>query len=412
MLSRRELLETSKNWVVAAALSQAFPGWTRRAFGATADPHFFVLVRTFGGMDVTLGLDPWILPAGADSEDMFLEYRPDDIVTAEGLKLGPAALPLKPHAKESLILNGVMMRRDAGHDVINQYMVTGRGDGKAAALPVELAFGLGTGPFGVLMSGQIYLAGKAMALSSTQDLLTESDQGTLIATIEERLKLMAEQSGTSYEEAQKKIVEGKTAALGLMDWIIKLKQQVEKPDARHAVAAAFASGAALQAQIDTPFVNLDTHAAHEKNHLTAQKSTWEWVADLFKLFKSMPYGQGTLFDATTFMVISEWSRTPALNAAKGKDHNPFTNSVLLAGKKIRGGRVLGASRLIPRKQTSSGYPDHVAWPFDYKTGTLATGPAGASFFYPENVIQSVGKLFGSPAGFAPVAANVLPIPGI
>ena len=107
--------------------------------------------------------------------------------------------------------------------------------------------------------------------------------------------------------------------------------------------------------------------------------------------------------------MSEFSRTPALNAAKGKDHNPMTNSALLAGYGIKGGTVAGASRLVTRRQTATGFPDHIARPYNFKTRKLATSPAGASFFFPENVVQTVGKIYRSPVGFTPVAASVPPI---
>jgi uncharacterized protein (DUF1501 family) len=46
------------------------------------------------------------------------------------------------------------------------------------------------------------------------------------------------------------------------------------------------------------------------------------------------------------VVISEFARTPALNGARGKDHNPMTNSVLFAGHGIQKGKTVRASLLI------------------------------------------------------------------
>lgn len=416
-LSRRDFVKVSGQLVSCAALAPVFSGL--RLFSATAaEPaardHLFVLVRTFGGMDVTLGLDPWVLPPGADDKDMFLEYRPEDIIKAGNLQLGPAAKALVPWASECLILNGVMMRRDAGHDVINQYMVTGRGDGKAAALPVELGLALGAGSFGILSNSGTYVAGKAVTLSATQEILEESDQSLLIAWIEERLKELASIEGTPLEMAEKKLVEGKEAAVRIQELLDSFKKETGgKLEDRHVLASVFAAGGAQQAQIDLaiPGLGLDTHSQHEKNHLQVQSRVWDQVAELFTLFKKVPYLGASLFDHTTFMVISEWSRTPFLNAAKGKDHNPFTNSVLFAGKGLQKGSVVGKSRLITRKQTGR-MAEHIAWPFNYSTGQLATSPEGASFFYPENVIQTIGKLFGAPKAFHPVAASVPVIPGL
>lgn len=50
-----------------------------------------------------------------------------------------------------------------------------------------------------------------------------------------------------------------------------------------------------------------------------------------------------LLDETLVVVMSEFGRTPKINANGGRDHWPGCNSVLLAGAGIRGGLVLGAS---------------------------------------------------------------------
>lgn len=413
-ISRRHFLKSGGSLASGILLSSLFPH--AKLLGARDEnepfpDHLFVLLRTFGGMDVTLGLDPQVLPPGADDKDMFLEYRPEEILEAGGIRLGPAAKVLLPWASECLVLNGLMMRRDAGHDVINQYMITGRGDGKAASVTVELGLAKGMGSFGVLGNAVTYVAGKAVVLSSTQQVLEEADQSQLIAWIEERIEWLSAAQGTPFEEAQKKLVAGKEAAARVQAILEELKKETDRLTDRHAVAAVMAAGGAQQAQLDLPIqgLGLDTHSNHEGSHLRVQAEAWSAVAELFALFKRMPYRDGTLFDHTTFMVASEWSRTPYLNAAKGKDHNPFTNSVLLAGKGIRKGKTVGKSRLITRKQTGKA-AEHIAWPFNYTTGELATSPEGASFFYPENVIQTVGALFGK-SQFAPVG-NVPIIPGV
>ena len=55
-----------------------------------------------------------------------------------------------------------------------------------------------------------------------------------------------------------------------------------------------------------------------------------------------------MFDVTTVMIASEFGRTlrsldsPIDNT--GTNHNQFSNSVLIGGKGIRGGMVIGESR--------------------------------------------------------------------
>lgn len=399
-------------WSVANPVATAFGKATEKSADQLPD-HLFVLVRTFGGMDVTLGLDPQVLPPGADAQDLFLEYRPEDILKIDGIQLGPAAKALAPWAKECLVVNGLMMRRDAGHDVINQYMITGRGDGKAATLPVELGLALGLSPFGVVTNSSLYLAGKPANISATQDVASESDQMQLIDWIEERIQYLTDVEKTPLEEAEIKMVKGKAAAQQIQRLLAEFKKENGKLEDRHILAAILSAGGAQQAQLDlgTAGLGLDTHSGHERVHLQAQSGIWNGVADLFALFKKTPYLESSLWDHTTFMVISEFSRTPALNPAKGKDHNPFSNSVLLAGKGIRKGTTVGKSRLLTRQQTG-GASDHIAWPYDFAKQQFAEQAAGASFFYPENLVQTMGKLFGSPKAFTPVGATVPLIPGI
>ncbi len=299
-INRRELFTHSRNWLLGLTLSQLFPGLSliapAEALGDSLDwearsNHFFVLLKTFGGMDTTLGLDPYVMPPGADAQDIFIEYRPDEILQAGNLRLGPSAKELLPHAGDCVVINGVMMRRDAGHDVINLYMATGRGDGKAAALPVELALSLGSGPYGVLMNSNIYLAGKAMSLSSTGDILADTDPTVLLSLIEKHVKHFDTGKNSPFEIAQKNIVGGKDATANMVKLLKQFQVESGKLDDRQVVAAAFAAGAAQQAQLDAPMLGLglDTHSAHEGNHLRIQAGVWKWVAEVFALFKKVPF---------------------------------------------------------------------------------------------------------------------------
>ena len=54
-----------------------------------------------------------------------------------------------------------------------------------------------------------------------------------------------------------------------------------------------------------------------------------------------------MFDVTTVMIASEFGRTlrslDRRSTTTGTNHNQFSNSVLIGGKGIRGGMVIGAS---------------------------------------------------------------------
>ena len=66
---------------------------------------------------------------------------------------------------------------------------------------------------------------------------------------------------------------------------------------------------------------------------------------IFETLKNTPYDdQRSMLDVTTIMVSSELSRTlraegPSENT--GTNHNPLSNSILIGGKGIRGGLVIG-----------------------------------------------------------------------
>jgi hypothetical protein len=73
--------------------------------------------------------------------------------------------------------------------------------------------------------------------------------------------------------------------------------------------------------------------------------------------------RGLLSD-TLVVCMGEFGRSPRINAAAGRDHWPFVNSVVLAGAGIRGGSVYGASDRI------GGFPaEHPITPPDW-TATL------------------------------------------
>lgn len=50
-----------------------------------------------------------------------------------------------------------------------------------------------------------------------------------------------------------------------------------------------------------------------------------------------------MFEDTLLVVMSEFGRTPRINAQAGRDHWPFAQSVLLAGAGITGGTIYGAT---------------------------------------------------------------------
>src|SRR5690606_15096378 len=107
---------------------------------------------------------------------------------------------------------------------------------------------------------------------------------------------------------------------------------------------------------------------------------------------------------------SEVSRTMRQNGLPieeiGTDHNPLNNTVLIGGKGVRGGYVVGESDFRTADEELSGAhiafdPRHVkvmGKPFDFKSGRPRSDkPASydeADFLTINNVANTVYKLFG------------------
>jgi uncharacterized protein (DUF1501 family) len=126
---------------------------------------------------------------------------------------------------------------------------------------------------------------------------------------------------------------------------------------------------------------LDTHFGTQLTHAQNQRVGWNALADLVTDLRGSPHPSGGNFmDHTTVMVFSEFSRTPLINAAGGRDHH-ITNSCMLLGKGIKHNTVFG----------KSGDVGLSAGVVDYATGLPS--PTGFQIL-PEHVIATVMKAAG------------------
>lgn len=414
--TRRDVLKTG----VFMGASLAFSSFLPRSAFATAprpDERFFVMLRISpagGGLDVTLGLDPWLQEQRSDPNDLFIEYRHDQLVKAGNIWLGPSGQPLVKHSKDLLVLNGVLLSEsDNGHEAAMNYVTTGNGQGRASDLPVEIEAIRGISPYGLLSTDAVSLGSRRVPYTRASDVVASLTKADPSSALERSVR----DPRTPLERAVQGVVQSKEVTKVMRERLGKVERDASGVVPPEGVAiASFLSGACRHAQIDF-FLdgNLDTHSNHEGIHLDLQTKAWERVSSIFDLFKSTPFGeQGeSMFDRTTFMVVSEFSRTPYLNSAKGKDHNPFTNSILFAGAGLQTAKSIGASLSIGAKRSKSGIPYHMAAPFDFATGLPARTREGAGFVYPENVVLTVAAALGADLSkFQSVPKGTKLIPGV
>lgn len=345
---------------------------------------FFVALTPSGnaGLDATLGLDPKLQSDLKDPSDLYLEYRDSDILEVKGLRLGPSAHSLAPHAGDLAVINGIFMGKDLQHRALLQYMQTGDVNGATEHLSVQHANGFDPSALGLISNGA--------------SLFTPGQKPIFTDAIALAKTLAAADGGVSDPNLMGAAIEMMRQTLAKMTQIKRNYSSLPSLDLKdgetlRAIAASFLAGAAFDAQIEIKSRGtIDTHIDHPKTHLESQKNFWTDVATVFDYFKKIPYGNGSLFDATTFVVPSEFSRTPVLNTRKGKDHNPFTNSCLVAGHGVLGGQTIGQSRVVSRNDRTDKMPLHTGTGFDFEKGqALEDVSENAKPILPENVVDTL-----------------------
>ena len=425
-LSRRHFLKGAVGTSALFGIANLSPLKVWAQASSQDSTPFFVLIKAPGGMDVTLGLDPIVRPPGTDEQDMFIEYSQNEILSHSSqteMRVGPAATALLPNLDRTLIFNGVVMNEsDNGHTANLNYVATANGQGKNASLAGEAILARQSqNPFGIVANSSVILGKRALAVTQTGTIiqsLTSADLSVFFERIQQN-----NQSESPFRRSLRAISASKAEASEL-NRLLQLWQKDASLEDFHAVASAFASGMASSAELSLNSFSLDTHSDHPRRHKDAQTRVWQRVASIFSFFKSIPFAPksapqagSSLFDHTVFVVVSDFSRTPFLNASKGKDHNPLTNSILVAGGPIKKGKMIGQSRLVPRGESGSGEAMHIGLPLDYATGATIfsraeAAPHTVNFVHPENVAGTVASLMGldfRKSGAIPQGTESIPI---
>jgi uncharacterized protein (DUF1501 family) len=91
-------------------------------------------------------------------------------------------------------------------------------------------------------------------------------------------------------------------------------------------------------------IGIDDHGdGWTRTHAPNLRAGFSALADLISYLKNAPDPLGgSLWERTTMLVFSEFSRTPLVNPRNGRDHH-LASSCLLAGPGIKGNVVVGAT---------------------------------------------------------------------
>lgn len=377
----------------------------QRVFASGAvRPQFFLQITMSGGWHTSLSVDPWIKAVRPSEKDAFIEYRADEILKEGNLYFGPAMEAMRSYAAQMNIINGIYMSStDSGHQANEIYMNSGSGSGHYGVLVVEHELVDQEYPLGVLTNTSVYSGGSAVTSSQVallQNLSpaanTASPFDNLDSPVVKAQKILVEnaQKITDYNQARKNL---ESQGITLTDG--------------HSVALAYRHGLAANAYLSLAGTgNLDTHASHEFAHKDVQTQNWNQIAETLNAFKQVEWESGvSIYDLTTFYITSEFSRTPALNAAKGTDHNPLNNSAVIIGPGFKGNTTFGASRLVTGAESANGTSYLIGSMVDLQSGEIITNKDDAKakghLIKPETIIATLAEGLGIQRNIFPVVTQ-------
>ena len=323
-------------------------------------------INALGGWDISNFCDP-------KGTAMNQRYETGDIETAGAMKYAPldtnGAFFQRFHS-DMLLINGIDMRT-AGHSEAARHVWSGEQADNAtpsiAALFAATHLDGRNVPTPYISSGGFSRTGNLVPLTRLGNTLTLSsisnhefergilNQGRYVEdfALEEIYRARQER----YEAAkanelprhrkQRSTLFAKQSSTPLLrgyrDYLPEVSNTLSTFQSQVAVSLACLK-AGIGAAASVYVSDFDTHSDHETRHQVKLQELLETIT--YAVDRAAELG---LSDRITFMITSEFSRTPEYGMNGGKDHWP-TNSMLLIGPGIAGNRVIGATDdgLVPR----------------------------------------------------------------
>src|SRR5215510_4390301 len=443
--TRRDFLKIS----LAGAGTLVLPGagLLPAAAQAPEEPHFFLMIVLNGGADSSYMFDARPLSmTKAGKIQNYLGQEPAPFAGHNGTGTLATSLirPLLPFRDRFSILNGVYMTPSFdGHLQNMNFLFTGNAFGGDSFIPHLNLPDTGREPQsldGVLSSDPVVVtvnnhsavvplmpravAGLANSLKQTPPLaggeLTEFIRG----------RMTANASGPGRLSAAAALMQ---AGLDKSPRVHRQLAQLTPPSNRDSpeqqalalITQCFRLSISRSA-IYSPSEFFDVHATEQAKAQPALfASAIGKITTLIKGLSETPFDdRRSMLDVTTVMVTSEFSRTLRSADASidetGTNHNQFSNSILIGGKGIRGGLVIGASDL--RDEVEEPSAAHVqldpvleksmGLPFDFATLLPRTDrPAGfdmKDYLTVGSVVNTIYALFGVPKEHYRVLRRELP----
>jgi uncharacterized protein (DUF1501 family) len=461
-LDRRRLLKLAggaAGSVYAIGLGAGLAASEEEA-GPDAD-HFLLQVIFPGGLDPTYLFDarsPALKQAGKHA--FYLDEAPTVWRGDNGVDTLATSLvaPLAPFRDRFSVINGVVMvPAFDGHEQNIGWLITGNAFSGESQLP-HVNVGAAPAPLDYIQVGDgtllttITNTGNAVPLNASSaasfaerlKALTGVGQETALNRfVRNRMQVSARLPGT-FGAGADAMAQGFTKMPQLMRTLASVEIDTSTGDPilqQIQLIGEMFKGRVCRGGLfvfDTdlnPKQNLDTHDYESAAALpdVLPKLMGE-LASIFRYLAETEYRDGrSLLDVTTVMVGSEFGRTLyqpwVQNGKMGTDHNPLTNTVLLGGRGIRGGCVIGGSDLYAvDEEVSSAHLSQdgqklkaMGRPFDFARGVVREDKPEAyvsgDYLNYASVANTIYEVFGvgreryrvveRNAGVAPVLGQLL-----
>jgi hypothetical protein len=384
VIDRRTFLKAS-----ALGTSSFFlPHWSWA--NASQEPHQLLHIHLPGGVDFTYLFDA--RPLEMTQANLQHNYMNEEPFVWEGPTNGRRTYathltkPLLPYQKDFSIINGIFMDRQfVGHDQLENVMFTGNPFGGEAYMPLLNKYtpqtptpldGLKKAEFMFFsasnMGGMLPFGSKSTeALVDKLQKSTTDAQSATFQFIASRMKDIGVGKG-QFSLASSRMYEAYMKSVPLSEQLKKTNVSIDpnlNPDLQflnlfnqlsqqNSIRAGYLSIDSISA--DGNVFGFDAHdSGTAQSQPIFYKVLVERLASIINYLKTTPFSsQKSLLDVTTVVISTEFGRTMrqefATIDATGTDHNPYCNSILVAGKGIRGGMVIGESDFKTSSENLSG----------------------------------------------------------
>jgi hypothetical protein len=403
---KKQIIDCTRRGLIRSSGALMTLPFLTRAHGAMAEgssePHFFLNIMFDGAIDPSYFFDSrplsftdngkmvnYLYKNADKTKDVFKNAAPTPYVGTNGGSTLTSPLVqdlLKNHKDIFTIVNGVMMLPNGleGHGQNSYYLFSGKSDNHNSFMPV-----VGRSTNSPLEN--IHLGGFPSDIATPTNFSssiqfnneTINNGIDLVQTLEEGAKLRESSllgrflmdsannntAASLFGQGSKMMADNIPKVDSLAEKLQEFTTEGDFETVRNPalsrklelVKSAFSAGISQSATItmnyfsitlpDGSVSTIDVHGAQ-----TAQNSKEIYgvvASDLDEIFNYLKTTQfddsRSLLDVTTVMITSEFSRTMRQFNVDidntGTDHNPLNNTVLLAGKGIKTGMVVGSSDL-------------------------------------------------------------------